>query len=80
MAFMPQLCDLALSEPMGDPALKQLLIQIGLASYTDAMAISFFIRCSQEAVYMCVCVYIYIYMYICIYIDTYIHTCIHTNI
>ena len=69
MAFMPQLCDLALSEPMGDPALKQLLIQIGLASYTDAMAISFFIRCSQEAVYMCVCVYIYIYicMYICIY-------------
>ena len=69
MAFMPQLCDLALSEPMGDPALKQLLIQIGMASYTDAMAISFFIRCSGGHVHVCVCVsiYIYIHIYSCTY-------------
>jgi len=49
MKLMPQLCDLALFEPLGDRSLKQFLVQIALSSCTDAMAISFFVRSAQEA-------------------------------
>ena len=47
--FLPQLCDLALHEPTGDPSLKHALLQMSVHSCSLAFAISSFVRSVQVA-------------------------------